>query len=44
MVSLFLSYRAGDEEYTARLIDDALTDRFGGDSCGAAPEPGACPG
>ncbi|GHJ45898.1 hypothetical protein Cs7R123_32400 [Catellatospora sp. TT07R-123] len=32
MVSFFLSYRAGDEEFAARLIDDALTDRFGGDS------------
>ncbi|WP_444951531.1 CHAT domain-containing protein [Micromonospora ureilytica] len=32
MVSFFLSYRSGDDNTVARLLDDALTARFGSDS------------
>ncbi|MEV1320669.1 CHAT domain-containing protein [Micromonospora arborensis] len=32
MVSFMLSYRVGDDNVVARVLDDALTARFGGDS------------
>ncbi|MEU5962592.1 CHAT domain-containing protein [Micromonospora parva] len=32
MVSFFLSYRSGDDNVVGRLLDDALTARFGSDS------------